>query len=80
MDLDRSNTPSSWDDFFLERWPTLTPEECEATQRWLLWLADFDPPPIADASLSRAFDTVNLLASQKGATPLAMWTHKRKTE
>jgi hypothetical protein len=52
MCLDRSNTPSSWDDFFIVRWPTLNTKECEATQRWLLWLADFQPPVIADTSLS----------------------------
>jgi hypothetical protein len=74
--LDRGNAPASWDDFFRERWPRLTPQECEATQRWILWLEEFDPPPIADASLSRAYDTVDLLAHQAGATPIAAWPRK----
>lgn len=74
--LDRGNAPASWDDFFRERWPKLTPMECEATQRWILWLTEFDPPPIADASLSRAYDTMDLLAHQAGATPIAAWPRK----
>lgn len=76
MTLDRGNAPASWDDFFRERWPRLTPQECEATQRWILWLAEFDPPPISDASLSRAYDTMDLLAHQAGATPIAAWSRK----
>lgn len=76
--LNRSNTPSSWDDFFIPRWPQLTTGQCEATQKWLLWLVEFDPPPIEDVALSRSFETVSLLAAQKGATPLAMKTPKRK--
>lgn len=68
----------SWDDFFRERWPQLTPRECEATQRWILWLEEFDPPPIEDASLSlsRAYDTIDLLAHQTGATRMAAWSRK----
>jgi hypothetical protein len=27
--LDRGNAPASWDDFFRDRWPRLTPQECE---------------------------------------------------
>lgn len=71
MTLDRGNSPASWDDFFRARWPKLTPAECEATQKWILWLEDFDPPPIEDASLSRAYDTMDLLARQDAAVPLA---------
>jgi hypothetical protein len=67
--LDRGNAPASWDDFFRERWPRLTPQECEATQRWILWLSEFDPPPIEDASLSRAYDTMDLLAHQTRPPP-----------
>lgn len=74
--LDRGNAPASWDDFFRERWPKLNPRECEATQRWILWLEEFDPPPIADVSLTRAYDTMDLLANQTGATPIAAWSHK----
>jgi len=74
--LDRGNAPASWDDFFLERWPRLKPQECEATQRWILWLAEIDPPVISDHSLSRAYDTIDLLANQAGATPIAAWSRK----
>jgi hypothetical protein len=76
MTLDRGNTPASWDDFFRERWPQLIPKECEATQRWILWLAAIDPPPIEDVSLSRAYDTMDLLAHQAGATPMAARSRK----
>ena len=69
--LDRSNMPSSWDTFFAERWPRLTAAECEATQRWIMWLSEFNPPVISDHSLSRAFDTVTLLANLSSAIPLA---------
>jgi hypothetical protein len=69
--LDRSNMPSSWDDFFLERWPRLDAAECEATQRWILWLVAANPPVIAEHSLSRAFDTINLIANQATAFPMA---------
>lgn len=76
--LDRSNMPSSWDNFFLKRWPQLSVKECEATQRWLLWLASLDRPSFADASLARAFDTITVLINQRGATPLAAWSGKRR--
>ncbi|HEU5136438.1 MAG TPA: DUF6714 family protein [Steroidobacteraceae bacterium] len=71
MTLDRSNTPSSWDDFFAKRWPTLHARECRATQSWLLWLADVEPAVVDDQSLGRAFDTIDLLINQAGATPIA---------
>jgi hypothetical protein len=71
--LDRANLASSWDAFFAARWPKLNPRECEATQRWLLWLADSQPLLMADASLARSYDTMDLLAKQQGATPLASW-------
>jgi len=67
--LDRSNQLSSWDTFFLERWPTLTPAECHATQLWITWLSGFDPPVFSDTSLSRAFDTMTLISNQTSATP-----------
>jgi hypothetical protein len=74
--LDRGNSPASWDEFFIKRWPTLSRVECEATQRWILWMEDFEPLPIEDLSLSRAYDTLQLLSTQKAATPLA--GHSRK--
>lgn len=72
--LDRGNSPNSWDDFFLQRWPKLNSQECDATQRWLLWLSDSDK--LQDVALSRAFDTLTLLANQRDAIPLASWTRK----
>lgn len=71
MMLDRGNAPASWDDFFLARWPKLTRTECEATQKWILWLSDFDPPPIEGVVLSRAYDTMDLLARQSAGVPIA---------
>jgi hypothetical protein len=71
MTLDRGTAPESWDDLFRARWPTLASAECEATQKWILWLEEFEPPPIEDASLSRAFDTMDLLAHQSAAIPIA---------
>ena len=78
MTLDRGNAPESWDDFFRARWPTLTSAECEATQKWILWLEEFEPPPIEDASLSRAFDTMDLLAHQSAAIPIAGRSRKSR--
>ncbi|MFN7113979.1 MAG: DUF6714 family protein [Alphaproteobacteria bacterium] len=72
--LNRGNAPNSWDDFFVERWPKLTPNECKATQQWLLWLSDSGC--YEDLALSRSFDTLNLLLNQKSAFPLASWTRK----
>jgi hypothetical protein len=72
--LDRGNAPNSWDEFFLQRWPQLTPQECAATQRWLLWLSDSGN--LQDIALSRAFDTLNLLTNQREAIPLAAWSRK----
>lgn len=71
MMIDRGNAPESWDDFFRARWPTLTAAECQATPKWILWLSDFEPPPIEDVFLSRAFDTMDLLAHQSRAIPMA---------
>jgi hypothetical protein len=59
--LDRSPDPTSWDDFFLARWPQLTSKECEATQAWILWLSSFEDGSYWEGSLSRAFDTLELL-------------------
>jgi hypothetical protein len=59
--LDRSPDTGSWDDFFVARWPRLTPRECEATQAWILWLSTFEDISYADSSLGRAFDTLELL-------------------
>lgn len=69
--LDRIAAPSSWDDFFGARWPLLSPTECGAVQQWILWLTEFDPPIFSDGSLSRAYDTIELIALQRRAVPLA---------
>lgn len=71
--LDRGNAPGSWDDFSAHRWPRLTSRECIATQQWILRLSRFDPPEIPDDVLSRAYDTIDLLANQSAATPIASW-------
>ena len=66
------SSPEHLDNFFYERWPKLTLEECEATQHWLLWLASTDPQnnmdvpyPRAHNPVSRAFDTLNYLIDIK---------------
>jgi hypothetical protein len=74
--LDRGNAPESWDDFFRARWPQLTPAECEATQGWILWLEEFEPPPMEDIVLTRAYDTLEILSNQAMAEPLAGRTRK----
>lgn len=58
--LDRSPDPAGWDNFFLARWPLLRSTECEATQRWLLWLSSCSAS-FSDNSLSRAYETCELL-------------------
>lgn len=77
MTLDRSNAPSSWDNFFVKRWPTLSGGECRVVQSWLLWLADVVPPVVEDQSLSRAFDTIELLLNQANAIPIAARTLRK---
>lgn len=69
--LDRGNGPSSWDDFFVERWGSLTKAECDAVQRWLLWLSESEPPEFNDDELARAFDTLNVISNREHAIPIA---------
>jgi hypothetical protein len=69
--LDRSNMPSSWDDHFLKRWARLTPDECRASQDWLLWLRKFDGLFPYGNELSRAFDTLTVISNSSHAYPLA---------
>jgi hypothetical protein len=71
--LDRGNSAASWDSFFAARWPMLSPEECEAAQRWVLWLEEAVPAVIDEISLTRAFDTLDLLSKQNLATPIAKY-------
>jgi len=69
--LDRGNGPSSWDDFFVERWGSLSKQECEAVQRWLLWLSESEPPEFNDDEIARALDTLNVLSNREHAIPIA---------
>lgn len=62
--LDRTPNPEWWDDFFLERWPLLTINECKITQEWILWLADFRDLTFNNGGLDRALDTIDLLISK----------------
>lgn len=59
--LDRSPDRKLWDDFFGDRWPLLTRNECEAVQCWTLWLSSIENSSLSQDSLSRAFDTLELL-------------------
>lgn len=61
--LDRSPDPTNWDDFFLERWPLLSPPECEAVEKWIHWLASKEDINIFANIVSRALVTVELLKS-----------------
>ncbi len=74
--LNRGNAPDTWDEFFAKRWPQLSPDECEATQKWLLWLSESGQ--FEDIVLSRAFDTLELLRNQKNAIPIASWVRPSK--
>lgn len=74
MTLDRSNTPNTWDDFFAKRWVLLTKNECHVTQKWLLWLSQFDGLSFDEISLGRAFDTIDLLSGQSSAYPIAKFS------
>lgn len=74
--LDRANIPSSWDDFFLNRWGRLSINECLAAQAWVMWLADRDSPVIAPSSLERSFDTLELLTIRFSAVPLAQMSRR----
>jgi hypothetical protein len=69
--LDRSNLPSSWDNFFVKRWAALTPEECDASQEWILWMTNFENLFVFGNELSRAYDTLSVISAQQAATPIA---------
>ena len=63
--LDRTLDINSWDEFFEKRFSMLNIEENKVVQEWLLWLSSFNEISISDSSLSRAFDTLDLLINQK---------------
>jgi hypothetical protein len=69
--LDRGNAPHTWDSFFAARWPLLHSPECDVTQKWLLWLSECKNLSFDQHSLSRAFDTVELIAQRSSAYPIA---------
>jgi len=62
--LDRSPKPEYWDNFFIERWTLFTYKEYEIIQEWLLWLTSFDNLIYDDDSLSRSFETLELLKNR----------------
>jgi hypothetical protein len=66
--LDRSPDPQNWDRFFVERWPLLNKDECEAMQQWVLWLSSEGGQYFYDNTLSRALETLELL--KNGVTAL----------
>lgn len=74
--LDRSNTPNSWDDFFIERWAALTDKECQASQEWLVWLSAIESIFYYGNELSRAFDTLEIICTKQRAVPLAKGSEK----
>jgi hypothetical protein len=62
--LDRSENVEYWDAFFIERWPRLNRNECLALQEWVLWISSKGTGMFSEASLTRAFSTLNILASK----------------
>ena len=65
--LDRSPAISNWDTFFLERWCLLTIAECVAVQEWVLWLANFGDIAFDQDSLTRAYETLDILSKEHEA-------------
>lgn len=69
--LDRTNVRSSWDEFFLLRWASLTSIECQAAQQWVLWLVDGPPLGLFEGSLDKALQTLQIIERQDVAVPFA---------
>lgn len=63
--LDRTPEPDYWDSFFVERWPLLSMEECEAVQEWVFWLSSFKDLSFYENSFERALDTLDCLKKAK---------------
>lgn len=60
--LDRSPTPETWDNIFLERWTLLTNKEYLIVQEWMLWLSNSGSSPfIYDNSCLRVIESLELL-------------------
>jgi hypothetical protein len=59
--LDRSPEPEHWDDFFLPRWPLLTPEEIDAVAAWGRWLELVLPDAFHRNTYARVQETLTLL-------------------
>ncbi|NQZ08303.1 MAG: hypothetical protein HRT35_14195 [Algicola sp.] len=62
--LDRSANSDYWDDHFKARWSLLSLDELDAVQDWILWMSDVDDGDHDDISLSRCFDTLDLLKAR----------------
>ena len=74
--LDRSNTPKTWDDFFVERWTLLNEPEILATKDWVCWVFDAGNGVIDSNQRRRSLETLTLLSHRRNATPLA-WKNSR---
>lgn len=59
--LNRSNDPSTWDKFFIDRWSLLNSTECAAVQAWVLWLSESADAVFGESALGRAFDVLEVL-------------------
>lgn len=62
--LDRSPDIETWDSFFTPRMTLLGLKECEAVQEWVLWLSKYDVSQYHQDSMSRAYETLELLKSE----------------
>ena len=65
--LDRSPSVPNWDTFFLERWTLLTATECAGLQDWTLWLAEQKDTAFDQDSLTRAYETLDILSKEHQA-------------
>ena len=59
--LDSSHIVEYWDEYFLSRWGGFTKDEYAVIQDWVWWMSSFDDKAIADDSLMRALQTLELL-------------------
>lgn len=59
--LDSSHIVEYWHEYFLSRWGGFTKDEYAVIQDWVWWMSSFDDKAIADDSLMRALQTLELL-------------------
>lgn len=57
--LDMSPETDLWDQYFIDRWGSLTQNECDAVQQWILWISETDL--FSDDVCERAYETIELL-------------------